>query len=317
MIVGWPLEGLERCALTIGVFDGVHRGHAAIVSRCRRLAEEEGVAAVAVTFDRRPEEVIDPEGAHPRLSTPARRVELLREAGADRVAVLRFDEDLASMTAEEFASELLDESEVAAIVVGENFRFGRRGAGDADLLARVGVEHEVAVVEEPLLMLDGAVVSSTRIREAMRVGDVVRAARCLGRDPETEGIVIQGEGYGRDLGYPTANLAVVEGLMVPADGVYAGWAEWEGRRAAAAIAIGDKPTFPGSHRSVEAHLIDVSEELLGREMRLRFVRRFRDQRRYPDRASLALAIGQDVAHARRLLELVGRAGGAELPEQYG
>lgn len=317
MTLRWPPGAPQRCALTIGVFDGVHRGHAAIVARCRGLARDDAVAAVAVTFDRPPEAVVDPSVAHPQLLTVARRVELLLQAGADDVVVLEFDQELAATEASAFAEQLFEAVGVAAVVVGENFRFGRGGAGDADLLGHVGADRSVAVIEEPLLVLDGVAVSSTRIRRALSEGDIPSAARWLGRPPETEGIVVPGRGHGRELGYPTINLAVDDALIIPVDGVYAGWAAWEARRAPAAISIGENPTFPGRRRSVEAHLIDVNEELLGRQVRLEFVERFRGQRRYPDPSTLAAAIAEDVAQARRLLRLVGRAARPEPPEQHG
>lgn len=319
MSLAWPPDAPKRCALTLGVFDGVHRGHAAIIARLKVIASEGGVAAVAVTFDRPPEVVLEPDRVHLQLVPVHRRVELLMAAGAVDVVVLAFDDELAATPAERFALDLFEATEVTDIVVGENFRFGSGGAGDADLLGSVGASHNVAVVEEPLLALDGAPVSSTRIKQALLSGDVAAATRWLGRYPETEGIVVPGEGRGREVGYPTANLAVDEGIVVPADGVYAGWAYWEGRRAPAAISIGENPTFNcprSSRRSVEAHLIDVSEELLGQQLRLEFVQRFREQRRFGDAKALGYAIGKDVSEARRLLQMVARAGGAELPQEY-
>lgn len=298
-----------RCALTIGVFDGVHLGHAAIVRRCASLARDAGVAAVALTFDRQPEAVVAPVAGLKQLVSLERREELLAEAGADEVVVLEFDRRLAATAAEVFARELLASPAFVGVVVGENFRFGAKGAGNADLLAQIGAREKVPVIKEPLLFMDGRPVSSTRVREALFEGDVAEAARLLGRPAELEGIVVSGRGRGRELGYPTANLSVAHELLVPADGVYAARAFWEGRAAAAAVSIGDIPTFGGTARAVEAHLLDVSEELLGQQLRLEFVARLRDQERFDGPDALVAAIGRDVAATRRLVELAACGGG--------
>lgn len=308
--------GLERCALTIGVFDGVHLGHARIVQRCRELAHESQVPAVALTFDPPPEAVVSPGQALPLLISLERREALLRAAGADEVVVMTFDDETAAKSAERFAAELVEGTELAGIVVGENFRFGAKARGDATLLGQVASEHGVPVVEVPLLVIDGKTVSSTRIRRALGAGDIAEAWRLLGRMPELSGIVVSGSGRGREMGYPTANLATDPALLIPARGVYAGWAHWDGEVAGAAISVGVNPTFEDGALRVEAHLLDVSEDVMGRSVRLEFVDRLREQRTFESREELAHAIGADVASARELLAAVGRAG-AQLAQEDG
>jgi riboflavin kinase / FMN adenylyltransferase len=301
MSFGWPEDAPERFALTIGVFDGVHVGHQRIVARSKRLAEAAGAPALALTFDRPPEEIVAPERVQPHLTTLPRRIALLRQAGADEVIVLGFDRELASESARSFSAELLGSRDIVGVVIGANFRFGRGGKGDAATLERAGAKRGVEVVEEPLLVVDGAPVSSTRIRQALLEGDVGAAARMLGREPEIEGIVVSGTGRGQTLGYPTANLSVEPDLLVGADGVYAGRALFAGGEALAAISIGRNPTFGGHCRAVEAYLLDLSEDLLGRELRLQLVARLRDQQRFASMEELTVAIGEDVAATRRVL----------------
>lgn len=307
MSFAWPASAPQRCTLTIGVFDGVHIGHARIIDECVALARESACPAVGVTFDRAPEHVVAPDHAMPQLCSLGRREELLSAEGLDEVVVLGFDRELAALSAGEFAELLFSATSVVAVVVGENFRFGKGGAGDADTLAEVAMRHQATVVEEPLLMLDGAAVSSTRIREALLAGDVESATRWLGRPPEVEGVVVAGTGRGREqLGYPTANLAVAPTLLIPEDGVYAGRALWEGRSAPGAISIGANPTFPGAKRHVEVHLLDTSEELLGQDMRLQLFARLRDQERFRGPDELAAAIAEDVARTRVLVQAISR-----------
>lgn len=303
----WPESAPKRCAVTIGVFDGVHIGHARIIDECVALARESGCPAVGVTFDRVPEYVVAPDRAMPQLCSLGRREELLLAEGLDEVVVLAFDQELAALSADEFAELLFSATEVVSVVVGENFRFGRGGAGDADTLAEAAMRHGATVVEEPLLVLEGAPVSSTRIRETLLEGDIESAVRWLGRLPEVEGVVVTGTGRGRDLGYPTANLAVDPTLLIPADGVYAGRAFWEGRSAPGAVSIGANPTFPGGKRHVEVHLLDTSEELLGQEIRIQLLARLRDQTRFRAPDELAAAIGDDVTRTRALVQAVSRS----------
>jgi riboflavin kinase/FMN adenylyltransferase len=224
--------GGPRSVVCIGVFDGVHRGHRAIICATRRLADEVGGRVVAVTFDPHPSTVVRPDTQPRMLSTLDHRVALLTEAGVDDVLVLTFTAELASWTPAEFVDRVLVEGlHVAGVVVGEGFRFGHRAAGDVALLEKLGATHDFVVA--PLSLEVGAVVehgdagqvawSSTYIRQCVLEGDVTEAAKALERPHRVEGVVVHGDHRGRDLGYPTANLDPVEHAAVPADGVYAGW----------------------------------------------------------------------------------------------
>ena len=282
MNVARRAEDLEpaRRSVAIGTFDGVHRGH-------RRVLEAARVAhlrAAVVTFDPHPRAVLG--GEVELLATIGRRLELLEEAGVEDVLLLRFDEALASLAPEEFAESVLRRAGAEAVAAGETFRFGHRRSGDLDLLERLGFDvRRVPLVEST---------SSSHIRSLLAVGDVVHAAQLLGRPAEVEGVVVTGDGRGRNLGFPTTNLAVPEGLLVPADGVYAGAAlGWP-----AAISIGTNPHFGGRERRVEAHLLDVDEDLYGRRVVVELWERLRDQASFGSEEELVAAIAADVARTR-------------------
>jgi len=237
-----------------------------------------------VTFDPHPRAVL---GGHVELlATLERRLELLADAGVEDVLVLPFDDRLAALSAREFAERMLRGIGAETVAAGETFRFGRGREGDLDLLERLGFGvRRVPLVER---------VSSSRVREFVHAGEVERAATLLGRPPEVEGIVVRGDGRGRELGFPTANLDVPDGLLVPPDGVYAGWAR--GRRAA--VSIGTNPHFDGLERRVEAHLLDFDGDLYGERLVVEVWALLRDQRRFDSLEALVTAIGDDVERTR-------------------
>jgi riboflavin kinase/FMN adenylyltransferase len=296
--------------VTIGVFDGVHRGHQRLIGRAVELAGKLGVPAVLLTFDPHPSEVVRP-GSHPaQLTSLRRRAELVEELGVDVFCVLPFTIELSRLPAPEFVHELLVERlHVAAVVVGENFTFGHRAAGDLALLRTLGprfgflAEGAGVLVTDP----DGAVVgdgevtvSSTYIRSCIDAGDVTAAAAALGRPHRLEGIVVRGDQRGRQLGYPTANLSVGRFAAVPADGVYACRFVHRGRLLPAAVSVGSNPTFSGRERRVEAYVLDLDEDLYGESAALDFLVKLRDMERFDSTAELIEQMGQDVAQTRRL-----------------
>jgi len=273
------LPATER-AVAIGTFDGVHRGHLAVIDAARKA----GLRTSVVTFDPHPRSVLG--GGVELLATLKRRLELLDDAGVEDVLVLRFDEGLAALPADEFAERMLRGIGAEVVAAGETFRFGRGREGDLELLERLGFDvRRVPLVEN---------VSSTRVRELVHAGEIERAARLLGRPPEVEGTVVRGDGRGRELGFPTANLDVPEGLLVPPDGVYAGWAL--DRRAA--VSIGTNPHFDGVERRVEAHLLDFDGDLYGRRLVVQLWIPIREQRRFESLEELVAAIGDDVERTR-------------------
>jgi riboflavin kinase / FMN adenylyltransferase len=265
-----------RRSVAVGTFDGVHRGHLRVIDAARRR----GLRTAVVTFDPHPRAVLG--GQVELLTTLERRLELLADAGVDDVLVLRFDEDLAALSAEEFAVQMLRGIGAETIAAGETFRFGRGREGDLDLLAQLGLD----VLRVPLVEN----VSSSRVRELVHAGQPEQAATLLGRPPEVEGIVVRGDGRGRELGFPTANLDVPEDLLVPPDGVYAGWA----RDQRAAVSIGTNPHFHGVERRVEAHLLDFDSDLYGQRLVVEIWTPIRKQRRFESLEDLVAAIGDDV-----------------------
>jgi riboflavin kinase/FMN adenylyltransferase len=273
------LAGARR-SVAIGTFDGVHRGHLRVIDAARKA----GLRAAVVTFDPHPRSVLG--GQVELLATLERRLELLEAAGVEDVLVLRFDERLAALSADEFAARILRGIGAEAVAAGETFRFGRGREGDLELLERLGFDvRRVPLVEN---------VSSSRIRQFLHAGETERAAGLLGRPPEVEGVVVRGDGRGRELGFPTANLDVPEGLLVPPDGVYAGWA----RDRRAAVSIGTNPHFDGVERRVEAHLLDFDGDLYGERLVVELWAPLREQRRFDSLEELVAAIGDDVERTR-------------------
>jgi riboflavin kinase/FMN adenylyltransferase len=288
--------------LTIGVFDGVHRGHRELINRAVELAAKRDLPSVLMTFDPHPSEVVRP-GSHPaQLTTLQRRAELVEELGVDVFCVLPFTPELSRMPADVFVHELLVEQlHVAAVVVGENFTFGRGAAGDVTMLRTLGNRFGFTTEGESLVSEDHLVYSSTYIRACIDAGDVVAAEHALGRPHRLEGIVVRGDGRGRDLGFPTANLSTTKFAAVPADGVYACRFLQGGKVRDAAVSVGTNPTFSGRERRVEAFVLDVNEDFYGQRVALDFVARLRGQLKFDSSDELVVQMREDVEEARRLL----------------
>jgi riboflavin kinase / FMN adenylyltransferase len=295
----WPSGGTS--AVTIGVYDGVHLGHQAVLEDLRSAAQRLGVdQTIVLTFDRHPSSVVNPDAAPKMLTSIARRIEILGENGVDTVGVLAF-EHIRQMRPEEFIGRVLvDALRAKLVVVGSNFRFGVDRSGDVDTLRAEGERFGFEVDAVDLLRGDGATVSSTAIRFALEQGEVRSAAAALGRPYELEGTVVTGDGRGKTLGYPTANLAIQDGLLIPADGVYAVTAVVDDRTYNAVANIGVRPTFGGTDRVVEAFILDGVPYLYGRQIRLCFVERIRDERRFVGPEELVEQIGRDVETARSI-----------------
>jgi riboflavin kinase/FMN adenylyltransferase len=290
-------------AVSIGFFDGVHLGHRDLIGRMLAHAARHDLRSVVVTFDRHPLQIVRPDAVPPLLMTTRRRARTLAGLGADVVVVLPFDDDLRALEPETFIDRVLRSSlDARHVVVGGNFRFGHRAAGDVGLLAEVGGRDGFTVDPVELVEVDGEPVSSTRIRAALGDGDVRTAGRLLGAPFAVDGAVVHGDHRGRDLGYPTANLDLEPGLAIPADGVYAGvlWHP-DGRALPQVTSVGTNPTFDGVGRRVEAHVLDFSEDLYGLDVTVDLRHRLRGQQRFADVAALVAAMDDDVARARRVL----------------
>jgi len=288
--------------VAIGNFDGVHLGHREVLAAAR--ATRPGAPLVAVTFWPHPMVVLRPDAAPELLCDLAERIDLLRHAGADEVRVVEFTRRVADWSPQEFVEHVLTPLHPAKVVVGENFRFGRRALGTVDTLRELGAgTFEVVVLP---LVSDVAALSSTRVRHSLAVGDVEAAAGVLGRPFRYTGIVVMGDQRGRTLGYPTANLTVPEGHACPADGVYAGWLtcleKADAEPMPAAISVGTNPTFDGVERRVETYVLDRTDlELYGCRIGVDFITRLRGQVKFDSLDDLIVQMDADVAAAREVL----------------
>lgn len=306
--------GFGPSVVSVGVFDGVHRGHGHVLGRAVERATRLDVPPVVVTFDPNPVAVLRPDAAPAELSTLEHRLELFgalldRRPGAATL-VLPFTRELAAESAEGFVDRVLVGALGArAVVVGANFRWGARAAGDVALLEALGARRGFAVEAVALAGDAGSTWSSTEIRRRIAAGDVEGAALALGRPHRVEGLVVPGDRRGRTIGYPTANLAGGGRAAVPADGIYAGWLTVPARggtRLPAAISVGTNPTFGGSSRRVEAYVLDRDDlDLYGRVVAVEFLARLRDSERFETVAALVAQMDRDVARTRELLAPAG------------
>jgi riboflavin kinase/FMN adenylyltransferase len=289
-------------ACTIGVFDGVHRGHQRLLAATVAAARQIGGLAVAVTFEPHPRAVLDPANVPPELTTLDEKRERLTAAGIDRVVVVNFTREVSQWSAEQFCERLLDRFDLRRLVVGPGFALGRARRGDIDFLRRFGAGHGFTVETVGAVSEEGDPISSTRIRSALVSGDVEEAARLLGHPYFLDGTVERGNRVGWRLGFPTANLGVEPGKCLPELGIYTTWIHAREAWRPAASSIGYRPTFGGDRLTVEAHLLDFDADLYGERVRLAFVHRLREERWYPEEAALIAQMRLDVAETRRRLE---------------
>ncbi len=316
--------------VTIGVFDGVHRGHQRVLARARELAREHGARSVVVTFDPHPASVVRPEAVPPLLATVERRLELFEAYGMDGVVVVPFDKERSREPAEEFVRELVRALHPVAVVVGDDFRFGHKAAGNVGLLRTMGTELRFSVeglaraakvpstadpapgdaspVDPATAAVPVDAVSSTAVRDRLSAGDVAGARALLGHTLRVAGVVVEGAHRGRELGFPTANVPASTALALPADGVYAGWLRVADVDAPgpqvfpAAISVGTNPQFGHEPRRIESYVLDRDDlDLYGRPVAVEFVDRVRGQDTYDSVDALITQIRADVEHVRRVL----------------
>jgi riboflavin kinase/FMN adenylyltransferase len=305
----------QGCAVTIGTYDGVHRGHRVVIAELRRRAEERGLATAVVTFDRHPAEILRPGSAPQRLTDTDQEVELLAATGVDHVVVLTFDDARAKEAAEDFVHEVVVGClNARLVIVGDDFHFGHERRGNVALLAAMGAELGFEVEGLDLVGVDGSPaegpdrVSSTAIRRALEAGDLAAANDMLGREHEVRGEVERGDRRGRDWGFPTANVAVPDRVQLPADGIYAVWLERaDGTVHPGAASLGRRPTIYDDQpfRLLEVHLLDGpygDDDLYGERVAVRFVERLRGEERFDTVDELVEQIGRDCADARAVLE---------------
>jgi riboflavin kinase/FMN adenylyltransferase len=301
--LGWnamPPGDCRRGAVSIGNFDGVHRGHAALLAELRCQADALGGPAVALTFDPHPIELLRPASAPPRLTTTEDRSQLLLKLGADYVLVLRATHELLGLRAKEFFAEMVQKRlQAQALVEGNNFGFGRGREGDVGTLAELCGAAEIRLTVVPPVLLDGIEVSSSRVRAALTTGNVREAASLLGRCYRLHGLVGKGQRRGQKLGFPTANLEQLS-TLIPGDGVYAVRVPHEGTKWPGAANVGPNPTFGENARKVEIHLIGFQGDLYGKPLAVDFIERLRDTRPFKEVAELVEQLRRDIDQARRI-----------------
>lgn len=304
-VVTWNLGMLHLgpSVIAMGVFDGVHAGHQALLADTSASARSHGVAGVALTFEPDPEAILRPEAPPPRILERDDRLELMASTGLDIVVELPFDHDLSDLHAVDFLDKVvLHVTSPVAIVVGEDFRFGTGAEGTVSTIRSHGEAHGYMVLPQELVVINGMPVTSTRIRTLVTEGSVAEAARLLGRPHRLRGLVVRGRGIGTDLGVPTANLEIHQGALLPADGVYAAVAYGVGDHPIpAAVCVGAPPTYDGAPAMVEAHLVDVNADFYGTTIRLDLIQRLRDTAEFGSETDLAAAITMDITRVRELL----------------
>jgi riboflavin kinase/FMN adenylyltransferase len=300
--------GWGHCVVTIGVFDGIHRGHQSIIHEAVRLAGDRGIPSALITFVPHPSEVVRPGSHPPVLTSIVRRAELVEQLGVDVFCALPFTLQFSRMPPDEFVHyALIDRLHASAVVVGANFRFGHKAAGDVALLERLGGAFGFTAHGVELLQAGGTTLSATYVRSCVQAGDMATAAQVLGRPHRVDGVVERGDERGRELGFPTANLRTDAWTAVPADGVYAGQVvrldEW-GRTmdgpplGVAAISVGTNPTFEVRQRRVEAYVLDFAGDLYGATLGVEFVQRLRGMERFDSVDALVAQMHVDVAQTR-------------------
>ncbi|WP_405667767.1 bifunctional riboflavin kinase/FAD synthetase [Streptomyces sp. NBC_01527] len=301
-----------RSVVTIGSYDGVHRGHQLIIGRAVERARELGVPSVVVTFDPHPSEVVRP-GSHPPLLAPHhRRAELMAELGVDALLILPFTTEFSKLAPADFIVKVLvDKLHAQLVIEGPNFRFGHKAAGNVQLLTEFGATYDYSVEVIDLYVSGeaggGEPFSSTLTRRLVAEGDVAGAAEILGRPHRVEGIVVRGAQRGREMGFPTANVETLPHTAIPADGVYAGWLNANGETMPAAISVGTNPQFDGTERTVEAYAIDrVGLDLYGLHVSVDFLAYVRGMAKFDTLDDLLVAIAADVKRAGELVAAYDR-----------
>jgi riboflavin kinase / FMN adenylyltransferase len=291
--------------VTVGTFDGVHRGHWEVLHTLAATAEARDAQPLLVTFDPHPLRIVRPDAAPPLLTTPTEKVEILAQSAVQHVAVLRFTHGLAALTPEEFVERvLIGRLDMRHLVIGYDHGFGRGRSGDVETLRAIGRRAGFGVdVVEPVIIPGGEPISSSGIRSALAEGDVAGAARGLGRPYSITGTVVRGQGQGRRLGFPTANIDIAyPDKLLPHEGIYAVRAALRDRFADGALHLGPRPTFAGLTPSIELHLFDFDGDLYGHRVRVDFIERVRDIARFESVDALVHAMEADCAEARRLLQ---------------
>jgi riboflavin kinase/FMN adenylyltransferase len=297
-----PNGPLPRGWLTIGSFDGVHRGHVKVVRRLLQLARRQGSPTAVMTFDPHPRCVLAPDTCPLSLTTVDEKAAVLAELGVDHLVVMPFTHRLSQLTATEFMDKTTASVPLSGLVIGYDFVLGHQRRGDRAFLEHYGEHRGFAVDVITPHSAEGHVISSSGIRELLQEGHVAHAARLLGRHYSISSFVEHGTGTGSRIGFPTANLAITPSKLVPKNGVYAVWVDIGGKAYPGALNAGYRPTFGESRLTVEAFIFDFEGDIYHQDVRVRFVQRIRDEKRFESPEALVKQIGQDVARARKILK---------------
>jgi len=292
--------------LTIGVFDGVHLGHKYLLSQLTKQAKEQDLISGVVTFDRHPHEVLAPQTKLPFLTDLAQRINLLKNEGIDAILTLPFTRELAQLSSRQFVSLLKKYLRMRGMVIGADFALGQNREGNADVLRSLGQDMGFSVTVIPPIMINGEVVSSTTIRNALADGDMKRVSNLIGRPFSLNGRVTTGAGRGVGLGFPTANLDIDLRQALPADGVYATWTDIDGQAYQSMTNIGQRPTFGGNQRVVEVYILDYHNNLYGRELKIDVLERLRGEKQFATPEELKKQITEDIKQGRAILSPRGR-----------
>jgi len=296
------LSTSEDMLLTIGVFDGVHLGHRYLISQLKELAKQQGLLSGVVTFRRHPQEVLSPQTKLPFLTDLAQRTNLLKNEGVEAIITLSFTHKLAQLSARQFVGLLEKYLRMRGVVIGPDFALGRKREGNTDALRRLGQEMGFSVTVVSPIIIDGEVVSSTAIRNALAEGNVKRVQTLVGRPFSLHGCVISGVGRGIELGFPTANLDIDPEQALPAEGVYVSWVHIDDQAYPAMTNIGKRPTFGGSERVVEVYLLDYNSGLYGQELTIDIIERLRGEIQFDTPEELKKQIAEDVKQGRAILK---------------
>jgi len=292
--------------LTIGVFDGVHLGHRYLLSQLTERARQQDLLSGVVTFRQHPQEVLSPQTRLPFLTDLAERTKLLKDEGVEAIVTLSFTSELAQLSARQFVSLLKNHLRMYGLVIGPDFTLGRNRAGNNDSLRTLGQDMNFTVTVIPPVMINGEVVSSTAIRNALANGDMKKVFNLAGHPFSLNGRVTSGAGRGLELGFPTANLDIVPEQALPADGVYATWAYIDGKAFKSMTNVGKRPTFGSSQRTVEVYVLDYHSDLYGRELKIDIMARLRSEERFDTVDELEKQITEDMKQGRAILDSRGR-----------
>ncbi len=300
------LSSKQDMLLTIGIFDGVHLGHKYLLSQLTERARQQGLLSGVVTFRQHPQAVLSPQTGLPFLTNLAERINLLENEGVEAVIPLSFTGELAQLSAHQFVSLLKRYLRMRGLVIGPDFTLGQNRAGNIDNLRTLGQDMNFTVTVVSPVMINGEVVSSTAIRNALANGDMKRALNLAGRPFRLNGRVISGTGQGLKLGFPTANLDVASEQALPADGIYATWAYIDSKAYQSMTNIGKRPTFGGSRRTVEVHVLDYHGDLYGHELKIDIMAQLRSEQRFDTVDELKKQIAEDIKQGRVILNSRGR-----------